>query len=74
MRVPFSHDTVCWPEKRWITDVPQYFHLFAVSVEKKRSAGHMRHILVKLFFKNHTVSFLNIGEVSLFSKNLGMFF
>lgn len=35
MRVPFSHDTVCWPEKRWITDVPQYFHLFAVSVEKK---------------------------------------
>ena len=47
MRVPFSHDTVYWPEKRWITDVPQYFHLFAVSVKKikkKWSAGHMRHI------------------------------
>ena len=79
MRVPFSHDTVCWPEKRWITDVHKYFHLFALSVEKtKKQKKNDRQviwdILVKLFFKNHTVSFLNKGEISLFSKNLGMFF
>ena len=73
MRVPFSHDTICWPEKRWITDVPKYFHLFAVSVEKKMIGRSYETYWSSCFLKT-IVSFLNIGEISLFSKNLGMFF